>query len=143
MRDVRTESGCRINDYTVWSDTSRHRLAGWRDNTAKPAAYEPDLIISDDNNQRTILLDAKFRRDPIGLLPSSGIKDIQAYMHEYGLSKAVIAVPSGNDDPPSETIEANGFAVHGLGVTPEICRASIEGLVTELEKAWNLSGVSS
>lgn len=143
MRDVRSGAGCKVNNFTVWADTSQHRLAGWRDHTAKPAAYEPDLIIVDGNNQRTILLDAKFRRDPIGLLPSSGIKDIQAYMHEYGLVKAVIAVPSGIEDPPSETIEANGFAVHGVGVTPDICHSSIEGLMTELEKTWNFSGVSA
>lgn len=143
LRDVRTGAGCRINELTIWADTSQHQLAGWRDHTAKPAAYEPDLIIVDGKNHRTILLDAKFRRDPIGLLPSSGIKDIQAYMHEYGLEKAVIAVPSGVDDPPSEAIEANGFAVHGVGVTPDISRLSIEGLVTELEKTWNIRGASS
>jgi hypothetical protein len=137
MRDVRTQSGCSFNGLTAWADTPFHRLVGWRDQTAKPSGYQPDLIVLDLSRGRTLLLDAKFRRDPTGLLPASGVKDIQAYMHEYELPKAILAVPATSDDPTSESVEGMDFTVFGIAVTPQIDCSGLQLLSTQLEKAWN------
>lgn len=137
MRDSRTAAGCRFGDFIAWADTSEHVLQGWRDGTAKPAEYEPDLVIGDTKKKRTILLDAKFRRDASGLLPASGIKDIQAYMHEYELPKAVVAIPSIVGDPASEDVSARGFTVRGIAVSPDVDIPDITSLAQQLEMMWN------
>ena len=137
LKMSRTSMGFTFNNFTVWADTAQHRLSGWRDRTSKPAAYEPDLVIVDNSECKVILMDAKFRRDPDGLLPSSGIKDMQAYMHEYGVGTAVIAVPSSANDVSSEVVQANGFAVRGIGVTPDISETSLSELLVELNQSWN------
>lgn len=120
IKDSHTPAGCRFGSLIAWADTPFHELQGWRDGTGKPAGYEPDLVVVDTHMRRTILLDAKFRRDTTGLLPASGIKDMQAYMHEYELSNAVVAVPSISGDPLAEDVSAKGFRVRGIAFSPEI-----------------------
>jgi hypothetical protein len=137
MADAHTSLGCRFGEYIAWADTSLHKLEGWRDGTGKPACYEPDLIVVDTRRQRSILLDAKFRRDSMGLLPASGIKDIQAYMHEYGLPKAVVAVPAAAGDPLVEDVSGRGFTVRGIALTHEIGKGDIAQLSEQLGRMWN------
>ena len=137
LTEARSPKGCTFANFVAWADTSLHSLAGWRDQTNKPAGYEPDLIIVDNLRKRTLLLDAKFRRDSTGLLPSSGIKDIQAYMHEYELPRAVLAVPIVQDEPISESIEARGFMVFGFGISPGIDELDLRLLAHELDGSWN------
>ena len=137
MVDAHTPTGFRFGDYVAWADTPFHELKGWRDQTGKPAGYEPDLVVVDVVRRRTILLDAKFRRDSIGILPSSGIKDMQAYMHEYGLAKAIVAVPSMPGDPLYEDVSAKGFTIRGIAMSPGLENVAITELGVELARMWN------
>jgi hypothetical protein len=90
-----TGEGLRFGRFSAWSDTPLHPLKGWRAGTALPAPYKPDLVVKDNTNGGVLLVDAKLRKGDSadGLLPSSGVKDLQAYMNEYGLKKGMIIVP--------------------------------------------------
>lgn len=137
IRAAHTAAGCRFGNMVAWADTSDHRLQGWRDSTAKPSGYEPDMVVIDTQLNRTLLLDAKFRRDETGLLPASGIKDMQAYMHEYELPTAVVAVPYAPGDGSSEDVSAKGFTVRGLAFSPDIGDGDIAQVSSELANSWN------
>ncbi|MEO5345825.1 MAG: hypothetical protein H7834_05535 [Magnetococcus sp. YQC-9] len=137
MRHSHTAEGCRFGDLIAWVDTSEHILRGWRDGTAKPADYQPDLVIVDTKKRRTILLDAKFRRDASGLLPASGVKDMQAYMHEFELPKAIIAVPATEGDTISEDVSARGFTIKGIALSPDVHSQDFALLAEQIEMMWN------
>ena len=58
-------------------------------------------------------------------------------MQEYDLPKAVVAVPGSADDCVSETLQAKGFTVRGIAVTPDIEEPGLQALATQLEGSWN------
>lgn len=134
---ARTSAGWAFGDLIAWVDTPKHMLKGWRDRTSKPSNYEPDLIVINKNSQTTLLIDAKFRRDDDGFLPASGIKDIQSYMHEFRLEKAVLLVPTEDDDAGSSSIECDGFEIWGFGIPPSISKADMNDFSAKLRSGWN------
>lgn len=135
-RDGRA-SGFVFGPRTAWIDTQHHRLVGWRDETLAPSHYQPDLVVIDHAAKRTLLVDAKFRREPGCLLPASGVKDIQAYMQEYQLRRAAILVPAQPSDRAGEVVEARSFSVRGIPVVPQIGDEAVHALADELELSWN------
>jgi hypothetical protein len=71
------------------------------------------------------------------LLPASGIKDIQAYMHEYDLQSAVVAVPSNASACEVETLTGRGYTVTGVAVSSDGAEESVRELRSCLESCWN------
>jgi hypothetical protein len=69
-------------------------LLGWREKSLQPAEYRPDILILYDQKV-PLLLDAKFRTSQSKSLiadPNS-LKDMQAYMDEFGASVGILLVP--------------------------------------------------
>lgn len=69
-------------------------LLGWRDKSIQPSGYRPDLVVLFDK-KNPVLVDAKFRI-PMSLdqiAAPDGLKDLQAYMDEYGHHGCIVASP--------------------------------------------------
>lgn len=73
---------------------ARELLPGWRDNSIMPAEYLPDFIVKYRDGVH-IPVDAKFRVARTFGAPCSpdSLKEVQAYMNDFGLNGAVIIVP--------------------------------------------------
>ena len=93
----------------------RTLLPGWRDSSAMPAHFLPDYIVK-YKNRVPIPVDAKFRvADRIDAPCSAeSVKEVQAYLNEFGLSGAVIVVPM---IPQSIVASADSMA---LAITGQI-----------------------
>jgi hypothetical protein len=121
IHELQQKEEVRIGDYSIWADNDNHEIPGWRDRTHSPSNYQPDIVVIDQSEDEVLLADAKFRlhNDREKLLTHGSIKDIQAYMQEYGLDKGLILVPSKEDRPPLEDIDdGNGFRIRGVAVPP-------------------------
>ncbi len=76
---------------------SSHRkrlLPGWRDNTIQPSDFRPDVVVIYEGTV-PILVDAKFRcgSSDKECVPGDAVKEIQAYMDEFGRRSAILVVP--------------------------------------------------
>ncbi len=138
-----TNKEIQFGSFIAWVDTDKHGVTGWRDNTAVPSNYMPDLIIVNKNNGKKLLLDAKFRRsnDKTKLLSASSIKDMQAYMQEYELSKAVILVPYLNDELLTEDIKTEKYWIRGVSIIPSSSNFVTINLAQHLNELWNESNL--
>lgn len=65
----------------------------WRKNTIQPSDYRPDTFIIAEGVP--IIIDAKYRLPASSDLVanSEGLKDVQAYMDDFGLRSAIVLVP--------------------------------------------------
>lgn len=72
----------------------RTLLPGWRDGSDFPARYVPDTIVHFEK-RLAIPVDAKFRVGASLVEPcdTGGIKEIQAYLNEFGVTGALVLVP--------------------------------------------------
>lgn len=136
MATAGKDAGYQSGPLRIHVDTPSHGLAGWRDSTSHPSGYAPDLVVLHSGTGKTLVIDAKFRREGAGLLPPSGIKDVQAYMHEYGKQTAVITVPATQNDPPMEAVSASGFTIRGVSLTTSLESEALEALSSSLEESW-------
>lgn len=122
MHELRQKEEVRVGNYSIWADNDEHDIPGWRDRTQSPSNYQPDIVVINREEDEILLADAKFRlhSDSSKLLTHGSIKDIQAYMQEYGLDKSLILVPSKDNRPSMEDIEnGEGFRIRGISVPPE------------------------
>jgi len=121
VHELQQNEEVQVGNYSIWADNDEHDIPGWRDRTHSPSNYQPDIVVIDRGEDEILLADAKFRlhKDNTKLLTHGSIKDIQAYMQEYGLDKSLILVPSKDDRPSKEDIE-NGeeFRIRGIAVPP-------------------------
>jgi hypothetical protein len=140
MDRLLTPDGLRFGHYHVWSDTARHPLKGWREGTALPTPYEPDLVVRDIATGAVLLVDAKLRKgnSANGLLPSSGVKELQAYMQEYDLKKGMIIVPDWNRGGcRSEDIQGGGNWIRGVALPSNDWYTSGSSLASFIKDLWN------
>lgn len=122
--ELRQKEEVRVRNYSIWADNDEHDIPGWRDRTQSPSNYQPDIVVINRQEDEILLADAKFRlhSDSSKLLTHGSIKDIQAYMQEYGLDKSLILVPSKDNRPSMEDIEnGEGFRIRGISAPPEKC----------------------
>ncbi len=142
MAAARTQEGLLIgSEYCAWYDTPSHALQGWRSNTSLPSGYRPDLVMQRLSDGAWLLVDAKLRQGTtdIGLLSQSGIKELQAYMHEYHLTQGVLLVPSVVPSSwQSQDVVGNGCRIRAIGVpsTRTLIEESAVGRKL-LEDMWN------
>lgn len=70
-------------------------IEGWRHRSKAPSGYLPDICYIEAPRNFAII-DAKFRIVPgdAGTAKPSAVKEVQAYLDEFGLLGAVIAIPS-------------------------------------------------
>lgn len=119
--DPNTESGL---------STLKKSLSGWRSGSIQPSDYRPDVFILTPSG-KPILIDAKFRISSNELYPasSSAIKELQAYLDEFGLAGAIIIAPlphAGGTETPLPTLDRiQGF--DRLGRKRIIAVVSISG----------------
>ena len=73
---------------------ARALLRGWRDGSEMPSGYAPDFVIV-WNRTTPVIVDAKFRVSDSLSIPCApdAVKEVQAYLDEFGLVGAVILVP--------------------------------------------------
>jgi len=122
IHELQQNEEVQVGNYSIWADNDEHDIPGWRDRTHSPSNYQPDIVVINRDSDEILLADAKFRlhKDNTKLLTHGSIKDIQAYMQEYGLDKSLILVPSKEDRPDTEDIEnGEGFRICGISVPPE------------------------
>lgn len=79
----------RADGLAVFRDSTN----SWRQQTIQPSDYRPDTFIL--LRGVPILIDAKFRLpDSAALVANSdGLKDVQAYMDDFGLCSSIVVVP--------------------------------------------------
>lgn len=137
---ARTREGYSFQDFTVWSDSSSHGLDGWRDGSSSPSNYAPDLIVRNNISGGVLLIDAKFRHSDISgrIASQSSIKDIQAYMQEYELSKSVILAPRGEGDEDFEDLSGSKYHVRCISLPPRSGFRSEVDLSSLLHDMWHL-----
>jgi len=126
--------------YTVWVDTPRHGLPGWRADSAFPSDYRPDLIVKRHSDDKWLLLDAKLRagESEMGLLSKSGVKELQAYMQEYNLKRGILAVPGKTPDGwDYEDVSGQNFCVRAIGVPTASFIDSASAAAELLGEMWN------
>lgn len=72
----------------------RKAVRGWRAPSTQPSNYRPDSFVLLDG-ARPILIDAKFRIATSGNMLASpdGLKDVQAYLDDFGMNAAIVVVP--------------------------------------------------
>src|SRR5206468_10507766 len=68
-------------------------FASWRDGSNRPGDHKPDLTIIDRVGRKGILADAKYRVEPNGTLPTSGIHDAQVYLQTFERKSIAICYP--------------------------------------------------
>ena len=137
--DSRSSEGFAFDKYVAWSDVGVHRLAGWRDQTSLPSNFRPDLILANLSESQSLLIDAKFRGPAIegGILSASGVKELQAYLNEYGLTRAVIVLPSPNDQLLIEDLQGGGNWIRGIAIPPKVSFQQRNNILEALNKMWN------
>jgi hypothetical protein len=108
----------RSEAYDIYYDTvpPNPEFANWRDSSERPSDQKPDLTIVDRLARRGILADAKYRVEPSGRLPTSGIHDAQVYLQSFELKSIAICYP-GNA-PLVTHIAAKGYTILEVSVGP-------------------------
>jgi hypothetical protein len=140
---ARSDRGLEIsNFYRAWYDTPGNALIGWRASTQAPSNYRPDLVVRRLSDGAWLLIDAKLRQGHgfDKLFSQSAIKEIQAYMQEYQLSRSVLLVPSPNPNEWSYgDVEGDGFHIRAIGIpaSKTLFDSSVEAR-SKLEEMWNL-----
>lgn len=88
-RDIQLANGNTTAGLKFFSE----KVASWRYDSIQRSQYHPDAFVFYQG--RPVIIDAKFRLpDSVEqVADSSGIKDIQAYMNDFGLNTAVMVVP--------------------------------------------------
>ncbi len=108
----------RSSSLEIYYDTvpPKPAFANWRDGSARPTEQKPDLTIIDVAAQRGILLDAKYRVEPSGRLPTSGIHDAQVYLQSFERKSVVICYPGSG--PSMTRIAAKGYTILEVSLAP-------------------------
>ncbi len=137
--DSRSEAGFVFDDLVAWSDVGFHRLAGWRDGTSLPSIFRPDLVLANPGQSKALLIDAKFRGASVegGILSGSGVKELQAYLNEFRLTRAVMVLPSPNDQLLIEDLQGDGNWIRGIAIPPNISPEQRNRILEALNKMWN------
>lgn len=143
LKEASMPSGLEIaGGFRAWYDTSSHGLNGWRQSSVLPSNYRPDLVVQRPVNNGWMLVDAKLRRGSSErpLLSQSAIKDMQAYMQEYGLRKALILAPSHDGKLWLKAdLKGEGYHIRAIGVPAIEASYWDRQPVSEfLEDMWNL-----
>jgi hypothetical protein len=75
---------------------TKKMLPGWRDSSVMPSGYKPDFIVAENAKNFVVPIDAKFRVGASLEVPCSAdsVKEVQAYLDEFGLNGAIILVPA-------------------------------------------------
>lgn len=135
---LRSPTGLCFRNYKAWADTRHHGVVGWRDNSLSPSRYQPDLVVQNEAG-RHLIIDAKFRRsdEEQRIASSSSIRDVQAYMQEYSLNRAVILVPYVPNDVPAEDIRLEPYWIRTIPVAPDLDDSGLEGLSQLLQEVWH------
>jgi hypothetical protein len=140
-REASTINGANIEgNYLAWVDTPLHGLKGWREDSNLPSGYRPDLVVQRRHDSRWLLVDAKLRQGDsgLGLMSQSGIKDLQAYMHEYRLEYGVLLVPGGNRySLDFEDVEGRGCHIRSIAIPSSGLVDNVEDVIPLLEGMWN------
>lgn len=140
VKQLPTEQGYLFDGYTAWGNTSAHGLSGWRDASAFPSRYRPDLVVLRRRDQNKLLVDAKLRegQSPAGLLSTSGVKDLQAYMQEYKLNRAVMIVPDAQRaGSVYEDVSGEGFAIRAVALPASDWATNRAKLRNYIDAMWN------
>jgi hypothetical protein len=82
------------DDCDIFYDTSPpSAFSNWRNQSRRPADMRPDLTIVDRKRGRGILVDAKYRAEASGILPTSALNDCQVYMQSFAVKTFGICYP--------------------------------------------------
>lgn len=108
----------RSEAWEIYYDTvpPRPAFANWRDGSGRPSDQKPDLTIIDVTRQRGLLLDAKYRIEPNGRLPTSGIHDAQVYLQSFERKSIAICYPGSG--PSIGRITAKGYTILEVSLGP-------------------------
>jgi hypothetical protein len=85
----------RSQDCEIYYDTSppRPEFTSWRDASSRPSDQRPDLTLIDRGRSRGLFVDAKYRVEPNGTLPSGALGEAQVYMQSFERRRIVICYP--------------------------------------------------
>lgn len=93
-------------------------LASWRNGTAVPDDYRPDIVWTSQFDDKVILIDAKYSIGTDGSLPPGRIKEVQAYMQSFGITKACILYPGHGVDGGHIDVSNGGYLVRLVPLVP-------------------------
>ncbi len=98
-------------------DCLEDSLTSWRKHSSQPSGFHPDTYVL--LGDKPVVIDAKFRmpKSTEQLAEAGGLKDVQAYMHDFSLRSAVVVVPkiiasSGFDKNRIACIQGKGQAIY-------------------------------
>jgi hypothetical protein len=108
----------RSDTHDIYYDTvpPKPEYTNWRDASERPGDQKPDLTIIDRSARRGILADAKYRVEPSGRLPTSGIHDAQVYLQSFERKSIVLCYP-GNA-PSIGRVTGKGYTILEVSVGP-------------------------
>lgn len=132
---------CKKNKIIASVDSTLHGVGGWRDRTALPSSYKPDIVFR--RGDEVMVIDAKFRSPEAGLvcLNASAVKEVQSYMQEFSLARATILFPTQSEKMLCEDLKRSKFWIRGIGLPATFSDELLKEVYSALEPMWN-SGAS-
>jgi hypothetical protein len=118
LRPYLSRPSFRSERYDFYYDTEppTPEFRNWRKKSSRPAEMRPDLTLVDREARTGIFVDAKYRLEGSGRLPSSAIHDCQVYLQSFGRKHIAICYPAPR--PQISEIAADGFRILEIGLGP-------------------------
>lgn len=118
LRPYLSQPSFRSERYDFYYDTEppSPEFHNWRKLSARPAEMRPDLTIVDRETQTGIFVDAKYRVEASGRLPSSAIHDCQVYLQSFGRKNIAVCYPGPK--PKVSEVAADGFRIIEIALGP-------------------------
>lgn len=111
----------------------------WRNDSLRPAALTPDLIIVDRERSRGLILDAKYRVSAAGNLDPDALTSAHVYMQTFGRKASGICFPG--PAPSLQVLEGDSNRIVELSIGPygnlaeflrDVARPVLESLMEPL-----------
>ncbi len=108
----------RSDAFELYYDTEPPKPAfkNWRSGSNRPTMMRPDITIIHRPSGSGLLLDAKYRVEKSGRLPSSAIEEGQVYLQSFGRQAIGICYPG--PQPSISLIEGGGYTIAELAIAP-------------------------
>lgn len=103
-------------DFYYDTEPPTPEFQNWRNKSSRPTEMRPDLTIVDRESKTGIFLDAKYRVESSGRLPSSAINDCQVYLQSFGRKNIAVCYPG--PQPKISEIAADGFRILEIALGP-------------------------
>lgn len=73
-------------------------LSNWRDESDRPSPLRPDIVLHDRDDNRAVVVDAKYRNDG-DRASADSLNEAQLYLQAYGITSAAVIYPPQSQNP--------------------------------------------